>query len=251
MGDGKMYEIERASNRIYGNLKYLTDVRHKIIFERDRDAILSQCFRELKSRYSKEYVVVLENTFTNGSIADNMNIIKNNLRGFIENGSIDYTRVRRRDKVEFNPFYTQIIVCALIRFKNTNKIICLRTNGNNRIADKLTLVQGHVNFTNIGWIQDDVGRAMEKEIFEEIGIDHGILDDSGKKTILYSNEDTFTSLEHIGVCYYYTLDEKYISQLHNREINKHTIEIMTIDDVLNSDIADTWLIQAINKNDEM
>lgn len=241
-----MYEIENASNQIYKNLKCLTDVRHKIVFERDRDAIMSQCFSELKYRYSREQVVALKNTFTCEDIHENINSIKANLVSFMEQKHVlDYMCVRSRDVVEFNPFYTQIITCALIYIKNTDKIICLRTNGNNRICDKLTLVQGHVNYTNARWLNEEIIRAMKKEIYEEIGIDYELLTCSDKQSVLYNDDNKFSSLEHIGVCYYYTLDETHLSKLYNAEDNKHTIEIISIHDVLNSNIADTWLIQAI------
>jgi predicted NUDIX family phosphoesterase len=149
--------------------------------------------------------------------------------------------------VENDPRYMQLSVAALIT--DGESIIVLKTTEGSRIKNKVTLIQGHVDFSKECYLlspMEHFRESIKREIREEILNSEEIVSrvDNAPNFGLYTKSSVI-SLEHFGLIYIVrvpSVDNIY-NDLDSGEKNKHYIAKLSLSELGsrdNSDI-DAWL----------
>lgn len=167
-----------------------------------------------------------------------------------------FVRFIQRCDAEYDVRYRQIVVGALIT--DGKKVIMLKTNDNNRIAKKITLIQGHVEFSpeiyfnpEINYLRLSIKREIEEELmFEDSSIKDKILKSIPEyPTFGLLKTKTFTDLEHIGLIYQIDvneINEDFISKIKSGEPEKHDVFCFDLSEVDRlKDELDSWAIDVL------
>lgn len=115
-----------------------------------------------------------------------------------------------RHDAEYNLQYRQLVVGAFI--KSQDEIMLLKTNSDsteNRITDKYTLIQGHVDFSPEAYLmsqQEFLYENIRREFHEELNVDDKVFErkllsfEPEPRFVICDNDD-FVGMEHYGVIY--------------------------------------------------
>jgi predicted NUDIX family phosphoesterase len=156
-----------------------------------------------------------------------------------------------RKEAEYNLRYKQICTAAYIKDMYDNFIL-LETTDRGRIKSKLTLIQGHVDFTKEAYITnqyDYLRNNMRKELCEEI-CNGEMFDVPARHKYLISTNKDFVCLEHMGPVYEILVDDctKIIDQIQTAEPTKHIVRLVTGKELENSNLVlDDWLRLVLEK----
>jgi predicted NUDIX family phosphoesterase len=172
----------------------------------------------------------------------------NNIRGikrpdsFIDLFSNDKTfledqrfEIIKRRNLEYNPEYKQLVVAAYIT--DGRHIILLHTgdNGETRIENKYTFIQGHVDFAPEAYLtpqNDFLLKNLVREFTEEVDISNETLKSLGdfNRRFYVNDNSNFIGLEHLGIIYELRIeDAAYLyKSLSSREQTKHKVEILNL-----------------------
>lgn len=161
-------------------------------------------------------------------------------------------KILPRWEVEYNKKYKQLCVALII--KQGDKLILLQNTDNHRLANRITMIQGHVDYDksvyNTGG-SDYLKRTIKKELFEEIeGINLSVeeIDNLLNLTCCVNNEfGDFISLEHVGLVFVLNLPwECNVEDITSKEPEKHNVTIMNLNEIKNNiELCDEWLASAI------
>jgi len=150
-----------------------------------------------------------------------------NTMSFPEDSRFTYMK---RKHLEYNPEYKQLVVAAYIT--DGNRVILLDTNGSseNRIQNKYTMVQGHVDFGPEAYITSQLeflSRNLEREFREEVKYDGELTFDITPK-FLINDRKNHVGLEHFGVVFEFKVPDctGLFYKLSSGEENKHNIKLL-------------------------
>lgn len=138
-----------------------------------------------------------------------------------------------RYAVEYDERYRQVISAVLIRSVNEQLdpvYLMLQTNGDaseNEIVNKITLVQGHVNFDKPEHADMSffklIKAAANRELREEINIPDGIEIPELAISAFINNETDRINRCHVGFVFTVDLPYDVFKQLTSGEPEKHTV----------------------------
>ena len=165
----------------------------------------------------------------------------------------DEVMFMKRNMVEYNIEYKQLCVGLIIKLGD--KYVLLQNTDKHRLANKVTMIQGHVDFSDEIYrmsFDDYLKRTAAKELVEEVDGFDDIKDTLPKIMIgRIAINDKFgdsISLEHVGVVYTLHLPATYdITKLTSREPEKHTLRIFTEDELESIETKDRWLTLVLDK----
>lgn len=153
----------------------------------------------------------------------------------------------KRSDVEYDICFKQL--CVAVAIKHGDKLVLLQNTTSHRLANKVTMIQGHVDYSPEIYrmtMMDYLKRTIIKEIHEEV---RGLEDvqDLDKlllpRMIMNDKFGSTTSLEHVGVIFTLVLPETFdISKVVSNEPEKHTVKVFEKDKVLE---IDHWLELAL------
>lgn len=153
----------------------------------------------------------------------------------------------KRNEIEYNIDFKQLCVAVVI--KHGDKLVLLQNTENHRLANKVTMIQGHVDYSPEIYrmtMMDYLKRTIIKELQEEV---KGLEDVKELDKLLLPRmimNDKFgstTSLEHVGVIFTLILSESFdISKVVSNEPEKHTVKIFEKDNIGE---IDRWLELAL------
>ena len=176
----------------------------------------------------------------------------------IDIDDIDYTQFRvgieNRNNLEYNgDRFKQLVVGAIIFDIHKNEMYVLKCKGE-RLAGKLTMIQGHMGLPEN--IDDtlDLNYANEynllKELEEEIGLHRDEILDIETRYCIQSNDNKISS-EHMGlISIVYVNTAEMLRELKSGEPDKHDVVKLTYMDVSNLEEVnnmDTWLRKVLIK----
>lgn len=200
-------------------------------FSRNREYQLKKA--GLWDKYEKEFILV-----TNPIAYDYETNKKINLEYVgvynedIENRFLTKDRVdiNKRSSVEYNPYFLQIVCGCIIT--SPSFIATLKSN-KGRLKDKLTSVQGHVEYdpSFVTCDNDNVTEFIRKnalrELIEEVkikGVDlTDVISISDKPKYVINKYKNLVDMEHIGFMYEVTMSDEDILKLRSNEKDKHEV----------------------------
>lgn len=165
-------------------------------------------------------------------------------------------KIEERKELEYNLKYKQLVVALLIQDREEN-VILLKTHDNDstRINNKLTFIQGHVDFNSNCYtmsqhqfLHDNMIREFNEEVKTSLNI---IIPES--PSFIVHDSTSFTGLEHIGFIYVMYVDsiKKLLPELETNEPEKHELVLLSKFAVTqNEDIVngmDSWTKQIVAK----
>ena len=148
-----------------------------------------------------------------------------------------HIRAIPRFKAEYDLRYRQLIAVAYIT--DGEKVVVLQTNDNNRIANRMTFIQGHVEFssdiyfhTELEYLRLSVLREIEEEL---IISDKKSLTDAVPELpkFVVNRQENFADMEHYGVVYEVRVDsvDEFLSSVTSGEADKHSVTSISIEDL--------------------
>lgn len=213
----------------------------------------------------KGFINISENIFKSGkNYFDTDTILRNTVsehETFIESDKYDFLK---RNEVEYNPAYKQLITAGFIA--DDEKILLLQTNDNNRIKNKLTLVQGHLSWGPDIYLRSQTEYLMlnlVREFNEELVITdkddttknsitdliNDILNNGSQDLYLIADYSNHIGIEHFGFVYGFKIEgrieDKY--NIKSGEPEKHDavfIKYNELKDHYNS--MDQWLKMVVD-----
>ena len=159
-----------------------------------------------------------------------------------------------RNTLEYNgDKVKQLVVGAVVFDIATDEIIVLGCKGE-RLANKLTLVQGHMAFdekaTPRTRLKTIMMRNLRKEISEELTLDPDDIFNIDPLYMIQTNDNKISS-EHIGMISLVMIDsDKLTYEIESGEPDKHSVVRLSLQDVRNIkvlDNMDTWLRKVVIK----
>lgn len=160
----------------------------------------------------------------------------------------DIFDVKTRSEVEYNPLWLQFVVGVVIKNKTGDKVALLKTTNHseNRVKEKITLVQGHVTATESIYtrsLKEIFTESAVRELLEETDIAEESAKFSPMEHILTIHDTSNTvGFEHMGYIYRLTLNDNEFDNLKSNEEHKHEVIILdktNITEVV--DKGDNWL----------
>lgn len=162
-----------------------------------------------------------------------------------------------RNALEYNGnTVRQLVVGAIVYDTATEEIIVLSCKGE-RLANKLTMVQGHMALdekaTSRTRLKTIMMRNLKKELSEELTIDPNDVLNIEPLYLVQSNDNKISS-EHMGMISLVTIDSEMLTyDIESGEPHKHNVVRLTHKDVSNLETLnnmDTWLRKVIIKMKE-
>lgn len=170
--------------------------------------------------------------------------------------------IMQRKYFEYNPRFKQLVVAAYIT--DGTDIMLLRTNdsSDNRIQEKITLIQGHVDFDENAYImsqEDFLLSNIKRELFEELQVKDAFRGEDMEFSIIpryYINDmEDFIGLEHFGIIYEINVPSvmELSKMLESGEKDKHNIYCTRIEQLENINTKGKldrwtgWLNTKLNK----
>ncbi|WP_304576618.1 hypothetical protein [Romboutsia ilealis] len=174
----------------------------------------------------------------------------------IENDLLRKDRVHicRRSHAEYSPFQLQIVGGCII---TSPSFIAVLKSTSGRLKDKLTMVQGHVDYDPSFVLCKDMTEFVRKnamrELNEEVKIKGEDLTDvitlSEKPKYVINKYTTLIDIEHIGFIYEASMSDEDILKLKSNEKDKHEVVIInreTLAEKGKDEFAfDSWLSDVI------
>lgn len=155
-----------------------------------------------------------------------------------------------RSEVEYNKKYKQL--CVGVILKKDDKYVLLQNTENHRLAHKITMIQGHVDYSPEIYIMsmgDYLKRTILKELSEEI---EGVELDPNSLELSCLINDKFgdlISFEHVGMVFVMDLGDADLDKIVSKEPEKHSVIIKSIDEI-DKEHMDRWLalvLEELNK----
>ena len=153
-----------------------------------------------------------------------------------------------RNELEYNgDAVKQLVVGCVIYDIYNEEFILLECKGE-RLAGKLTLIQGHMAFdkkaTPRTSLKTIMMRNLRKEIYEELTLDPKDILSIEPLYLIQSNDNKISS-EHLGMISFVQVDTSKLSyEIKSGEPEKHSIEHLTMYELSDLNIlnkCDTWL----------
>ena len=172
-----------------------------------------------------------------------------------------------RYELENNPDFKQLVVGLIITNKENTQALLLRRKTDDSQNKTLTLIQGHVaipefstdeeidNYLTSTTLYDVLYDNMIREAEEEVRGLISVVYPSLPSTIhieYFANNDydaSDISYYHIGFIFELVVDDlSSLTKLESGEPNKHSLEIVNIEDVLNDPLLDNWVYEIFKLN---
>lgn len=139
--------------------------------------------------------------------------------------------ISKRSRVEYSPFSLQIVGGCII---SSPSFIAVLKSTSGRLKDKLTMIQGHVDYDSSFVSCNDVTEFIRKntmrELKEEVKIKGEELEDvitlSEKPKYVINKYGTLIDVEHIGFIYEASMSDEDILKLKSNEKDKHEVFII-------------------------
>ena len=159
-----------------------------------------------------------------------------------------------RSAIEYNPMFIQVV--AALYITDGKNIIVLKTTDATRIKNKITLIQGHVDYNKDAYLQTEsefVKNAAIRELTEEIDFigDEGlklrddIIANFPKRPRFYvRTSHNHIDIEHFGAVYEVEVPDvsRIIENIRTGEEDNHQVLAMTIKELFQAkDECDNWL----------
>lgn len=167
----------------------------------------------------------------------------------------------KRSELEFNPFFKQLVVACFIR--DETHAILLHSTANQRIAEKLTMIQGHVDFTpkayllsQIDFLQESIIREINEELKlkdDDRPIVPSLIDPNQiKPTYTIALSGNHIDIEHVGIVY--DIKVANASRLFDRittaEPENHQVELVELKTLIKGQDTfelDNWFTHILSK----
>lgn len=174
---------------------------------------------------------------------------------FMGTKPIDNCIPLERYKAEYNPEFSQLCVAVIV--KCYDGYVLLSTSKDNRISNKLTMVQGHVKFDRNCYLKT-YSEILKDNIVEELKEETNITDIMSEDLIralltpsyLIRCDLSIIDLEHCGVIYTLNLpmSKDKLENLTTMEPEKHSVVILNEDEIKERiDGMDSWLHLAMKE----
>ncbi|MMZ42145.1 hypothetical protein D1872_36640 [compost metagenome] len=160
-------------------------------------------------------------------------------------------RILPRWELEYNPSYRQLVVAAFIT--DGKNLILLKNTVNTRIQNKITMIQGHVDFTPEAYTQTQIEflyTSIHREINEELkrkgGNDPVLVKDSNipNPSYILNLSNNFIDIEHTGIVYTIKVDDavELFSKITTAEEENHEVILIPLNQIHKyEDQFDNWL----------
>lgn len=209
--------------RIYAIPPYTYD------FDRNREYQLKKA--GLWEKYDREYIIVSLPEIYDYEAKANKDLTYVGLfTEEIEKQFLNINRVsvRRRSQVEYTPYCLQIVGGCII---TSPSFIAVLKSTEGRLKDKLTMIQGHVDYDPTFVLCNDTTQYVRKnamrELTEEVKIKGVDLEDvvtlSEKPKYVINKYSTLIDIEHIGFIYEVSMSDEDIMKLKSNEKDKHEV----------------------------
>lgn len=139
--------------------------------------------------------------------------------------------IRKRLELEYNINYKQLVVGALIT--SGDKVLCLKSL-TGRLEDKLTMVQGHVDYhasvlvkSQISFLRDNVLRELNEELFTG-SMTKKYFEDNAKIGYYISSNEDYISMEHFGTIFTIDVKDMELTECNNIKLRTEDNEILDV-----------------------
>lgn len=233
---------------------------------------------EMKKRLSEdprydEFVAVIPSEYIeNESGTKIASILNYRFEGIVDFGDINssdyifsYNKKFNSDKnflfmpryeAEYNLDFKQLCVSAMV-YEGTS-LIFLKNSDNHRLANKITMIQGHVDYSkdiHTMTVMEYLERTILKEISEEIKLHNAKINNVTPRFIINDTKGDMISLEHWGVVFLVEIAPERENECYtvtSNEPDKHDVVWTTLDEI-DMDSVDGWnklAVNALKKNIE-
>lgn len=172
-------------------------------------------------------------------------------------------RMLKRNRMEYNPEFKQLVVSAYITDGRHVILLKTGTNGETRIQDRYTFIQGHVNFDKFAYLmpqKDFLTRSLGKELNEEIAIKkegYAEFDLNSETSFIsvmpkyYVNDSSnHIGLEHFGIIYELKVKDAWalFNEISTGEKSKHEVVLLDLREYKGyRNNLDNWVQLAFDK----
>ena len=167
--------------------------------------------------------------------------------------------VRKRSAVEYTPYALQVVGGCII---TSPSFIAVLKSIEGRLKDKLTLIQGHVDYDTTYVLCKDATSFIRKNVIRELneevkikGVDlEDVITVAEKPKFVINKYATLIDIEHIGFIYEASMSDEDILKLKTNEKDKHEVFIINKETLAESGKEafnfDSWLSDIITMINE-